>query len=372
MGFKLAIIGTRGLPATYGGIEKHCEELYTRLAKKGYKITIYARKYYTDKKDFNGVKIKSLFIPNIKGFETFIYSFMATLYAIFSDTDIIHYHAQGPAIFSWIPRLLAPEKKVVFTCHGIDWQRDKWNFTARYIIKLGEKASSIFPHFKIGVSLSLVDYYKNKYNISMYKIYNGIKIPQTLPLMNGKKYFGLEENNYLLFVGRLVPEKAPDILIKAFKNLKTDKKLVIVGDSAGTDNYVAELKNLAKDDKRIIFTSYLFGEDLNELYSNAFAYISASKLEGLPITVLEAMSYSLPLILSDIPPHIEPVSYDNRSGLIFKTNDIDDCRSKIELLLSLPEEEVNSMRSASQNIVKEYFIWENIVDQTEQLYSYEK
>jgi len=369
---KIAVIGVRGLPATYGGIEKHCEELYTRLVQKGHEVTIYARKYYTSYKEYNGVKIKSLFILNIKGFETFIYSLIATLYATFSDADIIHYHAQGPAIFSWIPRLLAPKKKIIFTCHGIDWQRDKWNFIGRHTIKLGEQASARFPHFKIGVSQSLVDYYKNKYNIQMYKIYNGIKIPQILPLIKGSEKFGLEKNSYFLFVGRLVPEKAPDILIRAFKNLKTDKKLVIVGDSAGTDDYVSELKNLAKDDSRIIFTSYLYGDELNELYSNALAYVSASKLEGLPITVLEAMSYSRPLVLSDISPHIETVSYDNRSGLIFKTNDIDDCRNKLELLLSMSEEEVNLMGIASQNIVKEHFVWENIVDQTERIYLHEK
>ncbi|MDD3013966.1 MAG: glycosyltransferase family 4 protein [Candidatus Gastranaerophilales bacterium] len=372
MVLKIAVIGTRGLPATYGGIEKHCEELYSGLVKKGHAVTVYSRKYYTKHNEFNGIILKSFSVPNIKGLETFIYSFIATLYATFSDADIIHYHAQGPAIFSWIPRLLTPKKKVIFTCHGIDWQRDKWNFIARNIIKLGEKASSRFPHFKIGVSQSLVDYYKNKYNIKMHKIYNGIKIPQTQPLIKGKENFGLKENDYFLFVGRLVPEKAPEILIKIFKNLKTDKKLVIVGDSAGTDDYVSGLKNLAKDDDRIIFTSYLYGDDLNELYSNAFAYISASKLEGLPITVLEAMSYSRPLILSDILPHVEPVSYNNKSGLIFKTNDTDDCRNKIELLLSMTEKEVISMGSASKNIVKEHFIWENIVNQTEQLYLHEK
>jgi glycosyltransferase involved in cell wall biosynthesis len=372
MTLKIAVIGTRGLPATYGGIEKHCEELYSGLVKKGYIITVYSRKYYTDLSEFNNIILKSIFVPNIKGLETFIYSFVATLWATFSDADIIHYHAQGPAIFSWIPRLLAPKKKIGFTCHGIDWQRDKWNFIARNTIKLGEKASSSFPHFRIGVSQSLVDYYRNKYNIHLYKIYNGIKIPQPLPLINGKEKYGLEENGFFLFVGRLVPEKAPDLLIKAFKNLKTDKKLIMVGDSAGTDDYVAELKDLAKDDNRIIFTSYLYGDDLNELYSNAFAYISASKLEGLPITVLEAMSYSRPLILSDISPHVESVSYNSKSSLLFKTNDVDDCGNKIKLLLSMTEEKINSMRDASQSIAKEHFIWENIVDQTEKIYLNEK
>jgi glycosyltransferase involved in cell wall biosynthesis len=368
MTLKIAVIGTRGLPATYGGIEKHCEELFSALVEAGYKVTVYSRNYYTELEEFKGIKIKRLFVPNIRGFETFLYSFIASMHAAFTDADIIHYHAQGPALFSWIPRLLSPRKKIGFTCHGIDWQRDKWNFIAKLIIQLGEKASVRFPHIKIGVSQSLVDYYKYKYKIPLQKIPNGIKLNEKKPLIKLREKFGLEENGYFLFVGRLVPEKGIDILINAFKLANTLKKLVIVGDSAGTDDYVNKLKFFAKDDKRIIFTSYLFGEDLIEIFSNSLAYISASKLEGLPLTVLEAMSFARPLILSDIPPHIEQISHNNKCAFIFKTENIKDCKEKIEQFLNKSDKDVLLMGNISQNIVKKHFSWKTAVDETKKLY----
>jgi len=368
MALKIAVIGARGLPATYGGIEKHCEELFSGLARKGHEITVYSRNYYTNYNEYNGIKIKKINVPNIVGFETLIYSFIAVLYATFSDVNIIHFHAQGPTLFSFIPKLLAPQKKLVFTCHGIDWQRDKWNFIAKTIIKLGEKASATFPHVRIGVSQSLIDYYRDKYNVPVQKVYNGINIQSKLSLNKLKGKFNLEENEYFLFVGRLVPEKAPDILIKAFKNLQTAKKLVIVGDSAGTNDYVAYLKDLAKDDKRIIFTSYLYGEDLIEIFSNSLAYLSASRLEGLPITVLEAMSFSKPLILSDICPHLEPIAYDKNCAITFKTDNIQDCTGKIQYFLAKSQKEIEKMGKISHKIVSQHFIWDNIINKVEELY----
>lgn len=369
MQHKIKVVGTRGLPATYGGIEKHCEELFSGLVSKGHEVTVYARKYYSNFDKYRGIKIKNFNIPNIKGLETFIHSFISTIDATFSEADIIHFHAQGPALFSFIPRIFTPQKKLVFTCHGVDWQRDKWNYLAKAVIKLGEKASTKFPHAQIGVSQSLIDYYRNNYNIRFQKVYNGINLPVKIPLDKMARKFNLKENEYFLFVGRLVPEKAPDLLIRAFLELKTDKKLVIVGDSAGTDDYVQKLKQMAESDERIIFTSYLYGDELAEVFSNSLAYISASNLEGLPITVLEAMSYSKPLILSNIDPHIEPVEYDNKCAEIFKAGNKEDCKNKIKNFLDKNHEEIIIMGKISQSIVEKHFLWGNIINQTEQLYS---
>lgn len=369
MTIKIAVIGTRGVPATYGGIEKHCEELYSRLIKRGYEVVIYARNYYVSNniKEFKGIKIKNVATINIKGFETLIHSFFSTILATFSDADIIHFHAQGPTIFSWIPRLLAPKKIVGFTCHGIDWQRDKWNWLGRFTIKLGEISSAMFPHFKIAVSQYLVDYYRTKYNVQVQKIYNGVNIPVCQTLFTTNKH-NLIPNEYFLFVGRLVPEKAPEIIIKAFKNLKTDKKFVIVGDSADTNTYVSELKNLAHGDNRIIFTSYLYGTDLEEIYSNALAYITASKLEGLPLTVLEAMSYSLPIIVSDIQPHTEIISLDKSIGFQFKVNDTLEAQKAIEKLLNLPSQNLELMGRSAKNVVSKHFNWDNVTNETLTVY----
>lgn len=358
---KIAVIGTRGLPATYGGVEKACEELYSKFTENNYQVVLYARNYYTTKgkKEYRGIKLKTIPIINIKGLETFFHSFISTIMATFSDATVIHFHAQGPALFSFIPRLIAPNKLVVFTCHGIDWQRDKWSGIAKFVIKLGEKASALFPHVKIGVSQYLTDYYSQKYGIKMHTIPNGINISAPVEIKHINSNFGLNKKDYFLFVGRLVPEKAIDDLIKAFKLTKTDKKLVIAGGSAGTDDYVKELKNLAKDDKRIIFTSFVYGETLAELYSNAIAYVSASKLEGLPLTLLEAMSYKLPVILSNIEPHTEPLAYEPKAGMTFPVSNIEACKNAIETFLALEPDEQSAMGLDAKTTVIEHYNWQN-------------
>lgn len=366
---KIAVIGTRGIPATYGGIEKHCEDLYSVLCKEGYDITVYSRSYYTDNiKEYKGIKIKRIPVINIKGFETFIHSFISTVIATFSDADIIHFHAQGPALFSFIPAIFSPNKLIAFTCHGIDWQRDKWNFIARNVIKLGEKASAVFPHVKIGVSSYLADYYRQKYSVNMGKVFNGVLPQPEIPLNKLKEKFNLEEKDYFLFVGRLVPEKAPDILIEAFKGLDTDKKLVIVGGSASTDDYNSCLIESAKDDKRIIFTDYLYGEDLQEAYSNAIGYITASKLEGLPITVLEAMSYRLPCLMSDIEPHNEILEIDKTAFISFTTNDKEACTAAMKEFLNRSADDIEQMGVKAQEIVKTHFSWHEAAKKTSELY----
>ncbi len=367
---KIAVVGVRGIPATYGGIEKHCEMLYPIMLKHDFEITLYARDYYYDKNisEYNGVKIKTIPIINIKGFETFVHSFIATILATFSDADIIHFHAQGPAIFSWIPRIFAPKKMICFTCNGLDKDRDKWNKIAKFIITLGEIASAKFPHCRIGVSEDIKNYYETKYNIEMHKVFNGISTRETLPLNNCKR-FDIETGEYFMFVGRLVPEKAPETLIKAFKKVKTNKKLLIVGDSAGTDDYVKELKELAADDDRIIFTSYVYGDDLTELYSNAFFYASSSKLEGLPLTILEALSFSLPVILSDIPPHLEVLNQGYDVGFSFEVNNVDSCLQAIENILSLPQDKIIEMKTNSKKLVNDVFDWEKVGLQTINLFN---
>lgn len=367
---KIAVIGTRGIPATYGGIEKHCEELYSILSRIGYDVTVYSRNYYTDNdlQEHRGIIIKKIPVINIKGFETFIHSFVSTIHATFSDADILHFHAQGPALFSFLPAMFAPKKIIGFTCHGIDWKRDKWSFLARNVIKLGEKASVLFPHVKIGVSGSLSDHYRRNYGIELEKVVNGVEIKPNIILNRTKEKFGVSNKNYFIFVGRLVPEKAPDILIKAFMKLKTDKKLLIVGGSAYTDDYVSGLMKLAQNDERIIFTDYVYGEELQELYSNASAYITASKLEGLPITVLEAMSYSLPCIMSDIPPHNEIYNLDKQAFISFKDQDEEACLGGMEAFLQKTDEEIKYMGERAQNVVKKNFSWEEVASKTDLLY----
>jgi glycosyltransferase involved in cell wall biosynthesis len=362
---KIAVVGIRGIPATYGGIEKHCEMLYPIMVKNGFYITVYARSYYCKGNDteFQGVKIKKVPVINIKGFESFMHSFLTTVIATFSDADIIHFHAQGPAIFSWIPRIFTPWKMICFTCNGIDKDREKWGKVGKFILTLGEIASAKFPHCKIGVSEDLKNYYEKKYKIIMHKVYNGISVCERLELNNCQR-FDIEPDKYFMFVGRLVPEKAPETLIKAFKQVETNKKLLIVGGSAGNPEYVKQLKELASDDKRIIFTYYIYGDELKELYSNAFAYISSSRLEGLPLTILEAMSFSLPVILSNIPPHMEIINQGYDVGTSFEVDNIESCKKSIERILNLPHEQIQEMKISSKKLVKDIFDWEKVGIQT--------
>jgi len=363
---KIAVVGVRGIPATYGGIEKHCEMLYPIMAENGFDVILYARDYYCESpiSEYKGVQIKTIPVPNIKGLEAFIHSFIATVYATFSNADIIHFHAQGPALFSFIPKIFSPKKKICFTCHGIDKDRAKWGKIGKFVITLGEIASAKFPHARIGVSKTLKKYYKNKYNVDMHAVYNGVFVDEPREL-NSTKKFNIEPNNYFMFVGRLVPEKAAESLIKAYKNLQTDKKLLIVGDSAGTDTYVKYLKDIAAGDERVVFTSYMYGEDLKELYSNAYSYVSASKLEGLPLTVLEAMSYSLPVVLSNIPPHVEVLEQGYDVGISFDAQGtIDSCTQALKTILELPAGELEQLKISSKQAIEKVFDWKITAHQT--------
>ncbi|EKE02904.1 MAG: Glycosyl transferase, group 1 [uncultured bacterium] len=369
---KIAVVGSRGVPATFGGIEKHCEEIYSRLVKIGHAVTIYARKGYIDEsiKEYKGIEIKPLWTFKSKHLEATFHTFWALLHAVFSDADIIHFHAQGPCLFAWLPKLLAPDKKLIFTCHGIDWQRNKWNPLASGIIRLGEIFSATLFDTQITVSQALEMYYRNKYNINSITIINGVTITHTKEPEEIKEKFGLEEKEYLLFVGRLVPEKAPHKLIEAFRQIHTDKKLVIVGDSASTDDYVAHLKNLAKGDDRIIFTSYLYGEALREIYSNAYLYVSTSELEGLPLTLLEAMSYGIPTLSSPIAPHVEVIGNNEDFGYLFKSEKLSDIKEKLEQLLNQPALNLIRMGLKGQDRIRIQHNWDTIAKKLEIAYNF--
>jgi len=337
----------------------------------GNKVTIYSRKGYCDEtiSEYNGIKIVPLRTINTKHLEASFHTFWALLHAVFSDADIIHFHAQGPCIFTWIPKLLAPNKKLVFTCHGLDWQRNKWNKAAQAVIKFGELMSARLFDLQVMVSKTLEDYYRKTYGINPVTIYNGTAIHEKFPANIIQEKYGLNSGDYLLFIGRLVPEKAPHRLIKAFKNVKTDKKLVIAGGSSATDEYENYLKYLAQDDDRIIFTSYIYGDELREMYSNAYMYVSASELEGLPLTLLEAMSYDLPCLVSNIPPHLEVLGTKNEYGLIFDLEREFDLEEKLTFALNLPKRKLIQLGENAKELIKTKYSWKIAAKKLEQLYA---
>lgn len=356
---KIAVVGARGVPATFGGVERHCEEIYSNIAEMGHEVVVYARKGYTDEKirSYRGMTVVPLAAPQSKHLETFIHSFIASVNASISDADIIHFHAQGPCLFSWVPRVLSPKKKLVFTCHGLDWQRSKWGLTAQKALHFGEFLSAKLFDAHIMVSGFLNEYYRKNYNIAPVTIRNGAKINTVKDAQNITERFGLKKDQYLLFVGRLVPEKSPEKLIAAYKQLKTDKKLVIVGDTASTDDYVKSLKELAADNPNIIFTSYLYNDDLKEIYSNAYCYVSTSDLEGLPLTLLEAMSYGLPCIASDIPPHREVIGRNNAFGYLIKDNSAEGIATTLKEILEIPVEQVKEVGAKGKSKIEYDYDW---------------
>jgi len=376
---KIAVIGVKGISDARGGIERHAEELYPRLAAKGHSITVYCRPQFTpeDLTDYKGVKIKILRSMDTKHFDAISHTFASSIDSLFRDYDIIHYHAIGPALLSFIPKVKRKTKTCV-TVHGLDWQREKWGRFATLSLKMGERSAAIFPDKTITVSKELKQYYTTQYpSSSVAYIPNGVNKPEKREPDLIRSKFSLSNNGYLLFAARLVPEKGCHYLIKAFKSLNSDMKLVIAGGSSHSDSYASGLKELAAGDGRIIFTGHVSGQLLQELYSNAYAYVLPSDLEGLPIALLEALSYGLPTLCSNIPPHLEVAGRNGANGangsngsysVFFKQGNIGDLANRLQYVLSEPESIRKKAELAQMQILKNYN-WDEIADETEKVYA---
>lgn len=367
---KIAYIGQKGIPATFGGIEFHIDELSRRLVKRGHKVYVYVRDWYTDKnlKWYQGVKLVHTSTIKTKHLDAFIHSLTSSFHSIFQDYDIIHYHALGPTIFCWLPKVV--RGKVVVTIHGLDWQRGKWGSFAKVFLKFTERTATYIPDKTIVVSKAQKEYFESKYGRECIYIPNGVNIPKRR-LLSGiiKEKYDLNGEDYLLWMGRLTPEKRVDWLIKAFKEIKgkiPNLKLVIAGGSSATDDYVKGLKKLAGDSERIIFTGYVACQEKEELFSNSLLFVLPSYLEGLPIALLEAMSYRLPPLVSDIPPHREIISH-GQDGFLFQSNDFYDFVKKLEELLKNQERLREIGENARRKVEKEYN-WDDVVRKTVKVY----
>lgn len=288
-----------------GGIEIVVKELCTRMVRDGCTVTCYNRSghhvsgaEYDQKTEYEGIRQK--YVPTIekKGLAAVSSSAFAALYSAFGKYDVVHIHAEGPAFFSWLPKLFG--KKVVVTVHGIDWQREKWKsgFGSKFI-RQGEKNAVKYADEIIVLSKGVQDYFEDTYGRKTHFIPNGVNRPEIRQAKLITEKFGLTKDSYILFLGRLVPEKGIRYLVEVFKKIDTDKKLVIAGGSSDTDSFMQELKTMSKDDNRIIFTGFVQGEMLDELYSNAYIYTLPSDLEGMPLSLLEAMSYGNCCLVSD-------------------------------------------------------------------------
>ena len=353
-----------------GGIEIVVKELCTRMAKNGYTVTCYNRSghhvsgaEYDKKTEYEGINQKCVPTIEKKGLAAVSSSFFAALYSAFGKYNVVHIHAEGPAFFSWLPKLLG--KRVIVTVHGLDWQREKWKsgFRSKFI-KQGEKNAVKYADEIIVLSKGVHDYFRNQYGRETRFIPNGVNRPEIRKAELITDKFGLTKDSYILFLGRLVPEKGIRYLIEAFKNVKTEKKLVIAGGSSDTDSFMKELKELAKDDKRIIFTGFVQGQMLEELYSNAYIYTLPSDLEGMPLSLLEAMSYGNCCLVSDIQECTEVVE---DKALIFKKSNVQDLQNKLQEACDRTEKVMELKQQAADYICKKYN-WDDVVEETLKLY----
>lgn len=368
---KIAMFGHKRW-SREGGVEIVVKELCTRMAQHGCQITCYNRSgHHVSGAEYDDANITEYegicqkFVPTIerKGLAAVSSSFFAALYSAFGKYDIVHIHAEGPAFFSWLPKLLG--KRVVVTIHGIDWQREKWKsgFGSKFI-RQGEKNAVKYADAIIVLSKGVQDYFRNTYGRETCFIPNGVNRPEVRNADMITDKFGLTKDSYILFLGRLVPEKGIRYLIEAFKEVKTDKKLVIAGGSSDTVSFMKELKELAKNDDRIIFTGFVQGQMLDELYSNAYIYTLPSDLEGMPLSLLEAMSYGNCCLVSDIPECTEVVE---DKALIFKKSDVDDLKVKLQDACDHPKK-VNENKKQAADFICEKYNWDDVVEETMKLY----
>lgn len=369
---KIAMIGQKGIPAVHGGIERHVEELAVRLASHGHDVRVYTRPHFTPStlRTYRRVSLISLPSLKTKHFDAISHTFIATLHAMRHGADIIHYHGVGPSILSFLPRLFRSRAKVVSTFHCIDRKHQKWGFVARQMLRHGEWASVTHPDRTIAVSKSIQKYARGVFGRELTYIPNGVE-PQPASARKRSptlRRFDLQSGKYIVSVSRLVAHKGIHHLIAAFKNIRTDHKLVIVGDGFFTDEYVQYLHELAADDPRVIFTGFQSGQDLRDLFAHAALYVLPSAAEGLPIALLEAASYGVGIIASDIPENREVVYAGRRPiGLTFATGDIEDLERVLTDALRRPAA-MREFALRAKRLVAEQYAWDDVTRATESLY----
>jgi glycosyltransferase involved in cell wall biosynthesis len=355
---KIAIIGTRGITSQYSGIEKSLKETALRLANRGHLIYAYCQNNHGSLQKINHKNIKLIYLPALKNkyLETCSHTLLSLFHLLFFNlnVDIVHIHALGPALCSFLPKIF--NKKVVVTVHGLDWQRKKWGILPKIVLKIGEYAAGYFPDKTITVSRNLRSYFSDKFKKRFFYIPNATNIPTINKLPSGK------EKKYILFVGRLTPEKEIDLLIRAFNQLGTNLKLVIAGSASYHKKYLLSLKNIATP--KVEFPGFIEKKVLDSLYRNAYLFILPSSIEGSPLSLLEAMSYGLCVLTSKIKENREIVG---NSGILFESGNCIDLKNKLKYLIDNPDL-VESLGKEARQKVKSEYNWEKIITNLENLY----
>jgi len=368
---KIAMLGHKRIPSREGGVEIVVEELATRMVNKGHSVTAYNRKgkNVSDAsadleahklKDYKGIRLINVFTSEKRSLNAILYAFNATWKAVFGGYDVIHYHAEGPCTFLPIAHLFG--KRTVATIHGLDWQRSKWGGFATKILLFGEKQAAKHADEVIVLSKNVQNYFKETYNRETRYIPNGVNLPEIKPASMITEKYNLKGDDYILFLARLVPEKGLHYLLEAYKQIDTDKKLVIAGGASHSSDYVDEIKKLASEDECVIMTGFVQGQLLEELFSNCYLYVLPSDIEGMPISLLEALSYGRRCLVSNIDENME-VCKDYAYS--FAKSDVADLKQKLEEILSGSDSyDPESIR----NYVSENYNWDSVVEETLKLY----
>ncbi len=362
----VAMIGQKGLPATYGGVEHHVEQIGRRLAARGHRVTVFSRRSYSERPlgSYLGMDIRDAPTIASKHLDAIVHSATSTALAMTSGCDIVHYHALGPGLLAPLARYGSP-KSVVLTVHGLDHQRGKWSLPARTVLRLAHWMSARVPDETIVVSETLQRDYAERFGRDVRYIPNGVDLPTSVSAQILTE-FELEPQRYLLFVGRMVPEKAPAALLEAFRDLDTDLNLVLAGGSSFTDSYTEDVRRLAAADERVHFLGYVHGDRLKALYQYARLFVLPSVLEGLPLTLLEALSHGVPVVASDIPPHREVVGESASGHLLFHSGDLSALRGALAQALTT-EPDAAELRRFRDAILAKYD-WDAVTDALEQVY----
>ena len=358
---RIAMIGQRGVPATHGGVERHVEELGARLAALGDEVTVFTRPNYTDPQltQYRGMRLKSLPTIGTKHLDAIVHSALATFACWVGGYDVVHYQALGPCLVSPLARLRG--RKVVATIHGQDWRRAKWGGFAASVLRVAEWCALRVPHKTICVSESLT----NSYGEEGYR--NVVCVPNGISIESGEdpgilNEFGLSDQAYVLFAGRLVPEKGAHYLIAAHRAIDSSLPLVIAGDTSMSDQYVRELRAAGGDN--VIFVGYQYGPQLAALFRRAALFVLPSDLEGLPIVLLEALGYGVPVLASDIPPNVEILG---ESGAYFQAGSVDDLSAALSRMLGGPE----GLRQHAEELrvrAIAMYDWDEVARQTHAVY----
>lgn len=361
------MIGQKGLPATWGGIEHHVEEVGARLAERGHDVVVYCRPNYTDggTASYRGMQLVPLRTVGTKHLDTITHSAACTVHALRHGADVIHYHAVGAGLLAPLPRYLS-RTGVVLTVHGLDADRAKWGGVAQRVLHAAESMSARVPDATVVVSRHLQEHYAARYGTDTVWMPNGVDLPAPAD-PERVRHYGLEPGRYLLFVGRFVPEKCPEMLVRAFAGVPGDVRLVLAGGSSFSDEYTAAVASAAAADPRVLLPGYVFGEDLAALYAAAAAFVLPSQLEGLPLTLLEAVSHGTPVVASAIPPHLEVLEADGPGRRLVPSDDVHALREALTTVVADVAAERAGASQLRDDVLQRYR-WDVATDDLERLY----